>query len=224
MKKTIIFCLSAVSGLTAYAQLPVAPGNALASVSASTSATLDKERARISSERARLEAGFNAEDSACYKKFLVNQCLEEIKPRRREALADLKRQEVSLDAQDRKSRGAEQIRKTEDKASPDKQQEAAVRRADSLKDFQARMDRDKQKNADRASAQTNEKASSDAAATRAKNSQEKTAGRAVKQSASAEELKKFTNRQEKAKERQARHDRDKRNVTKPPAAPLPLPL
>ncbi|MEO6018298.1 MAG: hypothetical protein ABIP46_13670, partial [Polaromonas sp.] len=146
MKKFIIFGLLAACGLAAHAQVP-APASAAPAASASA---MDNERARISSERSRLEAGFTAEDSACYKKFLVNKCLDEIKPRRREALADLKRQEVSLDAQDRKARGAEQISKTEDKASPEKQQEAAARRADSLKDFQARMDREKQKNADRA--------------------------------------------------------------------------
>ena len=164
-----------------------------------------------------------AESSACYKKFLVNQCLDDIKPRRRDALADLKRQEVSLDAQERKARGAEQIRKTEEKASPENQQEAATRRADSLKDFRARMDREKQKNADRATTQANEKTSSDAAVNRAKNSQEKAGGRAEKRAASAEEVRKFTERQEKAKERQARHDHDKLNETKPPSAPLPLP-
>ena len=218
MKKFIFFSLLAVCGLTAHAQAPASAGAA-----ASASAAAGNERARISSERSRLEAKFKAEDSACYKKFLVNQCLDEIKPRRREALSDLKRQEVSLDAQDRKARGAEQIRKTEDKSSPEKQQEAAAQRADSLKDFQARMDRERQKNADRATAQASEKTSSDAAVSRARNSQEKASGRSAKQSASAEEVRKFTERQEKAKERQARHDRDKLNETKPPSAPLPLP-
>ena len=218
MKKNIIFCAVAVCGLTAHAQVPAAAGAA-----ASASAAADNERARISSERSRLEAKFAAEDSACYKKFLVNQCLDEIKPRRREALTDLKRQEVSLDGQERKAKGAEQIRKTEDKSSPEKQQEAAARRADSLKDFQARMDREKQKTADRATTQANEKTSSDAAVSRAKNSQEKAGERAGKQAASAEEVRKFTERQQKAKERQARHDRDKLNETKPPSAPLPLP-
>ena len=216
MKKFIIFCLFSVCGLTAHAQVAAAAG-------ASASAAADSERARISSERSRLEAKFVAEDSACYKKFLVNQCLDEIKPRRRDALTDLKRQEVLLDAQERKARGGEQIRKTEEKSSPEKQQEAAVRRTDSLKDFEARMDREKQKNADRAMTQANEKTSSDAAVNRTKNSQEKAVGRAEKRAASAEEVRKFTERQEKGKERLARHARDKLNETKPPSAPLPLP-
>ena len=218
MKKFIIFCLFSFCGLTAYAQVAAAAGAA-----SSATAVGDSERARISSERSRLEAKFVLENSACYKKFLVNQCLDEIKPRRRDALADLKRQEVSLDAQERKARGSVQIRKTEEKSSPEKQQEAAARRADSLKDFQARMDREKQNSADRATTQANEKNSSDALANRTKNSQEKADGRTVKQAASVEEVRKFTERQEKAKERQARHDRDKLNETKPPSAPLPLP-
>ena len=217
MKKFIIFGLLAACQLVTHAQAP-----ASATLGGSASA-MDNERARISSERSRLETGFAAEERACYKKFLVNQCLDAIKPRRRETLADLKRQEVSLDAQDRKARGAEQIRKTEDKASPEKQQEAAARRADSLQDFQARMDREKQKNADRATTHANEKTSRDAAANRAKNSQEKAGGRAGKQAASAEEARKFTERQQKAKERQSRHDRDKLKGAKLPSAPLPLP-
>ena len=217
MKKFIIFGLLAACELVTHAQAP-----ASATLGGSASA-MDNERARISSERSRLETGFAAEERACYKKFLVNQCLDAIKPRRRETLADLKRQEVSLDAQDRKARGAEQIRKTEDKASPEKQQEAAARRADSLQDFQARMDREKQKNADRATTHANEKTSRDAAANRAKNSQEKAGGRAGKQAASAEEARKFTERQQKAKERQSRHDRDKLKGAKLPSAPLPLP-
>jgi colicin import membrane protein len=53
-----------------------------------TAVTPDTERARIATERAKLEAGFNVENAACYKKFLVNNCLDEVKLRRRDALAD----------------------------------------------------------------------------------------------------------------------------------------
>ena len=50
----------------------------------------EAERARINADRTRLEAGFAAEDTACYRKFLVNECLDEVKIKRREALADLR--------------------------------------------------------------------------------------------------------------------------------------
>lgn len=221
MKKLIVFWLFAVGVWAATAQTPA---QVAVDSAPSVSAAVDIERTRISSERSRLEAGFAAEESACYKKFLVYRCLDDVKPRRREAMGNLKRQEISIDELDRRAKGAEQIRKTEEKVSPEKQQEAASRRTDSLKDFQERMDRDKQKNTERATAQSNEKSNIDAAANRTKNSQEKAGGRAGKQASSSEEVRKFTERQQKAKERQARYARDKLEQTKPAAAPLPVPL
>ena len=214
MKKFFFLLLSTVT-LVAQAQLPpVAPASA---------PTSDMERARINTERARLEAGFAAEEAACYKKFIVNNCLYDIKPRRRDAMADLKRQEISLGEQDRKARAAAQIRKTEEKASPEKQQEAADRRALAMKDFDERMAREKQKNAGRATAQSAEKANADSAAGRLKENQEKAASRSGKQAASQEEVRKFNERQEKAKERLARHERDQKSRTSPPAKSLPQP-
>lgn len=187
--------------------------------------TADAERLRIGTERAKLEASFTLEDTACYKKFLVNNCLGEVKIRRRETLADLRRQEISLDDQERKIKGAEQIQKTEDKASPEKQQQEADRRAEALKEYEARLEREKQKNADRATAQANEKANektnADASAGRAKSSQDKAGARAIRQAATTEEVKKYSERLEKAKERQARYARDQASQTKPASKPLP---
>ncbi len=183
----------------------------------------DAERLRITKERAALEAGYNREDAACYQKFLVNNCLDEVKVRRREAMADLRRQEISIDDQERKAKGAEQVQKTEDKASPEKQQAEADRRTEAMRDFDARMARDRQKNADRLKLESNEKPSLDAAAAKAKGAQDKQAGRTAKQAAAAEELKKYNERLEKAKERQARIAKDKASQANPPASPLPAP-
>lgn len=186
------------------------------------SITPDVERVRINAERATLEAGFNLENVACHKKFLVNNCLDEIKLRRRGALADLRRQEIALNALDRKAKGAEQVKKTEEKSSPEKQQQDAEKRATALKDVQTRMDRDKQKNADRAEARSSEQTNKEALAKRIKGNQDKAVVRDSKQAAAAEEVKKFNERQEKAKERRVQHDRDQLNQTNP-AQPLPVP-
>ncbi len=183
----------------------------------------DGERDRINTQRARLDAGFTAEYIACYKKFLTNKCLAEVKVRRDAVMADFRRQEISLDQQERKEKGAEQIRKTEEKSSAEKQQEAANKRATALKDNEARLEQEKQKVADRATMQSNEKSNTDAAANRLKNSQQKADSRKSKQAASAEQVRKFNERLEKAKERQARYARDLANQTKPPANPLPKP-
>jgi flagellar biosynthesis GTPase FlhF len=61
------------------------------------------ERQRINAERSKLQGGFLAEDIACYKKFAVNSCLEKVNERRREAMADLRRQEILINDQERRS-------------------------------------------------------------------------------------------------------------------------
>ncbi len=183
----------------------------------------DAERLRIAKERAELEAGFNREDAACYKKFLVNRCLDEVKIRRQDAFADLRRQEISIDSQERKARGADQLQSTEDKASPEKQQAEADRRAQAMRDSDARIEREQQKNADRLKMEANEKSNLETAAAKAKGAQNKQASRTGKQATTAEEVKKYNERLEKAKERQARIARDKASQPNPSAAPLPSP-
>ena len=181
----------------------------------------DVERERISAERSRLEATFTREDTACYKRFLVNNCLDEVKIRRRDALADLRRQEIVLNDEARKAKGAEQLQKIEDKSSPEKLQLEAEKKAQAVKDFADTMARDKQKNADRITLQAGEKANAEAAASRVKNNQDKQARAASKQAAATEELRKYNERQAQAKERQARYARDKASQAKTPAQPLP---
>ena len=195
----------------------------LAPAEIASQATPDIERARITPQRTQLEAGFATDNAACYRKFLVNNCLAEVKVRRRDSIAELRRQELLINEQERKARAADQVFKTEQKASPEKQQEAADRRAASLKEFDERMAREKQKNADRATMQSNENANSDSAVERAKSNAAKVAPRTQKQAAAAQEARKFSERQEKAKERQDAHDRDQAGRTSPAAKPLPRP-
>lgn len=181
------------------------------------------ESLRISTERSRLEAAFAVENTACYKRFLVNNCLDEVKARRRDALADLRRQEIVLNDEARKSKAGEQLRKIEAKSAPEKVQQEAEKRAQAVKDIDDRTVRDKQKIADREVLQAGEKAKSDAAAGRIKGNQDKYAGRTAKQAAAAEELRKYNERQAQAKDRQARYARDKASQAKAPAKPLPVP-
>ncbi|NQW93097.1 MAG: hypothetical protein HQ446_03540 [Polaromonas sp.] len=185
--------------------------------------TSGAERLRISAELSRLEAAFAMEDTACYKRFWVNSCLDEVKVRRRDALADLRRQEIVLNDEARKAKAAEQLLKIEDKSSPEKLQQEADKRAQAVKDSEDRMTRDKQKTADREALQAGEKSKSNAAAARIKINQGKEAERNAKQAAAAEELGKYNERQEQAKERQARYARDKAGQPKAPAKPLPVP-
>lgn len=186
-------------------------------------ANLDAERARISADRARLEAGFLAEDAACYQRFAVNRCLGEVNARRREAMAGLRRQEILLNDEERKIKGAEQIRKTEEKSSPEKLQEEADRRAQALKEHQQRLDRDKEKQQNRATAQSNEQAKREGSADRLRGSQDKARARSEQQGAAAEAARKFDERQKEAQARRAQHESERLKRTKPPARSLPLP-
>jgi colicin import membrane protein len=213
MKKLVFSLLGIMVGLASYAQAPNAP----------SAPSVDAERARIAAERGRIDAVSSTEIAACHERFLVNKCLDEINVKRREALADLRRQEISLNDQERKFKGAEQIRKTEEKNSPEKQQAAADRRAEALKEFEARTDRETQKETSRAEAAGREKSSSEAAADRLRASQEKAAARSVRRESDLEEARKFNERQREAKERKARHEQEKLLQTKPPAKTLPVP-
>ena len=183
----------------------------------------DVERRRISGERAALEAGFARESSACYKKFLVNNCLEQVNLRRSDAFADLRRQEIVLNDQYRKFKGAEAVKNLEAKDSPEKQQEAADRRTQALKEADERMARDQQKNAGRVTSAATEKTKVAEASSRLKTAQSMQAGRLVKQTGSPEEVKKYKQRLEKAREHQIRLANEKASQTKSPAAPLPVP-
>lgn len=74
------------------------------------------QRARIKSERARVEAAFYAQEKACYGKFAVNDCLNEARALRREALSDLRRQEISLNDAERRRKAGERLRAIEENA------------------------------------------------------------------------------------------------------------
>lgn len=214
MKKYIIACCLAAVALLAGAQTP-AP--------ASRSDLVDAERARINAERSRLEAGFLVEDAACYKRFAVNSCLGDVNVRRRQAMTDLRRQEIMLNDEERQNRGAEQIRKSAAKSSPEKQQAAADARAKALEEYQSRIEAARIKREERAALESREKANSQAQADRLKENQKKVQTRADKQAAATEQAKKFNERQLRAQTRRAQHEADQLKRRKPAANSLPVP-
>lgn len=121
---------------------------------------LDAQRAAITAERSRLQAGFLTEEAACYKKFAVNNCLGKVNTRRREATADFRRQEILLNDEERRIKGEEQIRKIDEKSSPEKKQQAADRRAKALEDYQQRLERERDRQQARTPLPSNEKTAS----------------------------------------------------------------
>jgi hypothetical protein len=184
---------------------------------------IDAQRAAISAERNRLEAGFLAEEVACYKKFAVNNCLAKVNIRRREAMASFRRQEILLNDEERKVKGEEQIRKTDDKLSPEKKQQSAERRAKALEDYQERLKREKDKQQAGTSITSSENAAHAANAERLLAHQKKNQASADMQAEAAEKAKQFNERQKEAQARRIQHEADQLKRGKPAAKPLPLP-
>jgi colicin import membrane protein len=87
------------------------------------------QRARIAGERKDAEAAFAARQKQCYLKFAVNDCVRAAKSQRREKLADLRRQEISLNDAERKRKAAERSGALEERSSPGKLEAEAQRRA-----------------------------------------------------------------------------------------------
>lgn len=87
------------------------------------------ERSRITAERQKIESAFQADQAICFRKFFANACREQLLPPRREALADLRRQEILLNEVERKNSAADQLLKNQERLSlqREKQAEQAIK-------------------------------------------------------------------------------------------------
>ncbi len=190
---------------------------------------VETERSRIAAERARVQADFAVEDNACYKRFWVNVCLDEVKRRRLDQLADLRRQEVALNDQERKAKGAEQLQKIEEKSTLADQQAQAQAQADTraaaLNKAQSKIELEARKAqallTNGGEQATQAQANKSSAASREKANQAKLASRTQKQALDAEEARKFDAKQRKAKERQEQYTASQIGKLKASALPAP---
>ena len=101
------------------------------------------ERARINAVRQQKTVELDAEGAACLSKFTVTDCQNKVGTRRRQMLADLKRQELKLSEIERQQKVAEQVKKTQDKAA-----ENAQREQDALPSAEKTSKEERQKNLD----------------------------------------------------------------------------
>ena len=189
---------------------------------------VDSERSRIATERLRMQESYAVEDAACYRKFWVNNCLDELKIRRLDVLADLRRQEVALNDQERKAKGADQLQKIEEKAMLAEQQAEADVRAEALNKGQAKAEQEAQKAGDRTSLQAAKAAKAQANKATAINRQAdnlaKLADRTKKQGLAFDEARKFAAKQLRAKERLEKNNAAKaKKAGGVPVPGLPLP-
>ena len=107
MKKLIALGIAVVS-LIAGAQ-PSVPDTAASRDAA--------EHGRIRQEREQALARFQAQDAQCYQRFAVSDCLADVRAERRLLLAELRRQEISLNDAQRKRRAANQLLRADEKAA-----------------------------------------------------------------------------------------------------------
>ncbi|MBP6850344.1 MAG: hypothetical protein KA164_02010 [Rhodoferax sp.] len=76
-----------------------------------------RERERIRQFRTDEEARFAQEEAQCYQRFAVNDCLLGVRRARRDVMADLRRQEMSINDAQRKRRASEQLLRSDEKAA-----------------------------------------------------------------------------------------------------------
>ena len=182
--------------------------------------TMDGQRLRIAAERASLQASFDLQSAACYKKFWVNNCLDDLKAERLGVMSDLRRQEVALNDLERKAKGAEQLQKLEEKASAVNQLDQQNERADLAKRAQTRAEREAKK-----SAATPPPKNVSAEQSQQDRQARKRSSGLAKQSEVASNVEKYEAKQIKAEARRAKKLRDleakiAQKIQKP-ASPLP---
>jgi len=189
----------------------------------SQTANIDAQRRAIAEERAQVEARLLVEDAACYQKFAVNNCLQNVDAQRLKAMAGLRKQEIKLNDDDRKKKGNQQLRNIQEKTLPEKLAQDHDSRAQSLKDFRVRQERDKENASQRSAVATTEKSSLEANAAKLQANEKKIQARALQQASAAKETERFNARQAKANERRIEHAAEQAKRIKPAAQPLPIP-
>ena len=67
------------------------------------------DRERIATERTAVETAFSARERECQTRFIVTSCVEKARLDRRDALAQLRRQDAVLDEAQRRQRAAQRV-------------------------------------------------------------------------------------------------------------------
>lgn len=96
------------------------------------------ERARIRQEREAADKRFLEAEKACRARFAVNDCIAAARRERNATVGELKRQERVLDDAERTRKAAERQKEIDERTSPERQREAAQKRARALQEQQER--------------------------------------------------------------------------------------
>jgi colicin import membrane protein len=191
---------------------------------AQTPSTIDvaTETARIQLERQQVDARIATDEAGCYQHFSVTDCLEAARGRRRDALADLRRQELSMQDSQRKRQGAEQLQRLDEKADAATSAGVLQRRTEALQQQAERQQRTNEKLAERLAKQPAAdvaKKTQEAQAQRA----EKVADRVSQAQAGGRTQQQFDAKVKEAKERKASRLADVASQPKSSLKSLPVP-
>ena len=210
--KRLLLCIALLAGgASAWAQTNAVAGNI----------DPDAERTRLTKERAEIDARAKTEQTACYQRFAVEDCLQESRRKRRTAEDSIKRQEADLNDIERKRRAAAQLERL-DKAPPRAQDDPAAqekaRQSQQGREQRAADHADSRADA-AAKAESNRRALED----KQRNHAEQQAKAARLQADAPTERARFERKQEQAAKHRADRERQNAERTKPRSAPLPTP-
>ena len=177
------------------------------------------ERARIAAQRQLELARYAQQEKDCAARFLVNDCLAAVKSQRREALAELRRREISLDEAERSRKAAQQAELAREKSEPpssglsapkDPSAERLQRRSKEKEQAQAQSEVAAQQRAQQQAQKLENRAASDAA-------------RAAQADVAAKNARAYQEKRAAAQKHKADLLLRQQGQTKAPAKPLPDP-
>ncbi|MBI5277885.1 MAG: hypothetical protein HY854_15655 [Burkholderiales bacterium] len=170
------------------------------------------ERSRIAAERRQVDARFEEEEKACRARFAVNDCTAEARARQRQALGELRRQEVTLNEMERKRKAAQKVRELDERQAPPRQQDAQVQQ----RERESRA-------ADKSAKRQQEEAVRSAKPAKPPASQVQAKAPAVSPAQAAANRRNHEQRMKEAEEHRAKAAKRAAERKKKPAAPLPPP-
>lgn len=213
MKKVLASLLLAAIAVPLWAQSTAAIGNIDSAA----------ERARLTRERAEVDKAFNDQRGVCFKRFAVEDCLEQSRRKKRASLDDIKRQEAIINDAERSRRGGAALDRLEQKNSEQSAREAQVRRDNAVKAQQEREQRAADHASSRASTASQEAERQRQFDSRQRAHVEQQAKEARRGAEAPIEVKRLDEKIQKAAAHRAEVERRNAERTKPRSAPLPPP-
>ncbi len=222
VKWIAIFCI-AFQAITVRAESLSSPKNEV-----DEQAQISQLRDQITLQRTQVQAAYLAEQQACYQRFSVNACLVEARDKRNTLVADLKRQDISLNYAERKRKAADKLRRTEEKTSPRVVEQQSLRRGAALLDAEQRQQRAQEKSANKPDPavlqnSTPKTAETPPAVKKALGKQDKKPATADKGEQVAQARARYDQRQKEAVEKALEVQKKLQQRKKPAAQPLPIP-